>query len=248
MPRFFVRADQVHDDRCVILPPDAQHLSQSLRTQPGEVISVADDAGTEHAVRVDVVERERVEGRILASRPVSAEPQLRVHVIQSLPQQGMDDAVDAMAQVGVAAIWPVLSDRSVARPDAARAAKRLERWRSIARESAGLAYRGAAPTVSELGALATAGTRILACSIGGATVPLTGLTVDPTMAVALCIGPEGGWSSADLAALTRAGAEAVHLGPRIYRSRLAGAIACSMLLAQAGDSESPATPIGNSAG
>jgi len=207
----------------------------------GELLSVADDSGIEHDVRVENVERDRVEGLVVASRPVRSEPTLRVHMVQSLPRQGMDDAVDAMTQGGAAAIWPVTSDRSVARPDAARIAKRTDRWRSIAREAAGLAYRGFPPEIAGLGDLRETlaalpeDTRILACTVGGGATPLTSIDVDTGRPAALCVGPEGGWSAADLATLAAAGAGPVHLGPRVYRSRLAGAFACTMLLARAGD-------------
>ena len=207
----------------------------------GELLSVADDSGTEHEVRVESVERDRVAGLVVASRPVRSEPTLRVHVVQSLPRQGMDDAVDAMTQAGAAAIWPVTSERSVARPDAVRIAKRADRWRSIAREAAGLAYRGAPPEIAGIGELREAltalptDTRILACTVGGAATPLTTIDVGTGRPAALCVGPEGGWSAADLATLAAAGAEPVHLGPRVYRSRLAGAFACTMLLARAGE-------------
>jgi 16S rRNA (uracil1498-N3)-methyltransferase len=241
VPRFFVPATHVTGDRCFVGPPDARHIALSLRMRVGELLSVADDSGTEHEVRVEHVERDRVEGLVVTSRPVQSEPRLRVHMVQALPRRGMDDAVEAMSQAGAAAIWPVVSDRSVARPDATRIAQRTDRWRSIAREAAGLAYRGAPPEIAGLGDLSTTlaalppDTRILVCTVGGAATPLTTIDIDTGRPTALCDGPEGGWSAADLATLAAAGAEPVHLGPRVYRSCLAGAFACTVLLARAGD-------------
>jgi 16S rRNA (uracil1498-N3)-methyltransferase len=61
--------------------------------------------------------------------------------------------------------------------------------------------------------------------------------------VGLVIGPEGGLDTRDLRVLDDSGAITVHLGSRTLPSRLAGAVATSLLLAGAGDlNEAPAPP------
>jgi 16S rRNA U1498 N3-methylase RsmE len=57
------------------------------------------------------------------------------------------------------------------------------------------------------------------------------------------IGPEGGFDDVDQALLDAARAAWVHLGPRTLPSRLAGAIATSLLLASAGDLDHAAEPV-----
>ena len=54
------------------------------------------------------------------------------------------------------------------------------------------------------------------------------------------IGPEGGLDVTDLRGLDDAGAVTVHLGSRTLPSRLAGAVATSLLLAGAGDLDAAA--------
>ena len=238
VPRFFVPADHVTGATVRIDGEDAAHLARSLRAAPGELIVVADDAGIEHGVRLRLVAADVVEGDVEWSRPLTGEPRSAVQVVQAIAKDGMDELVEALAELGAVAIWPVLTGRTVARPDARRAAHRVARWRSIARNAAGLAGRGRPPLVHDVMELDAAlaampvGTRVLACVVDRA-VPL--VQVDPGDSVALVIGPEGGLDATDVEMLSRHGATFVHLGPRVLRARLAGVVAVSLLLARAGE-------------
>jgi 16S rRNA (uracil1498-N3)-methyltransferase len=239
VPRLFVTRDQIGGGMLVVEGDAAHHLAGPLRVQPGEVIQVVDDAGEEHAVRVSSVERARVTGSILWSRPASGEPRLRLDVIQGLVRE-IDEVVAGLAEVGAAAIHPVVAVRSVTRPDSERAAARLRRWGEIAREAAELAHRGAVPRVAALTNLAGAlaelpeGARILVCTVDGA-VPLARLDVDAARPAALVIGPEGGLEPGEVDRLREAGSEMVHLGPRVLPARRAAIVAAGLLLARAGD-------------
>jgi 16S rRNA (uracil1498-N3)-methyltransferase len=247
MPRFFVPAAQVSEAGAVLLDGDAAHLARSLRATVGERLVLVDDAGREHGVRLLAVSSDRVEAAVEWTRPATGEPRLELHVVQALAKEGMDDVVEALAEVGAAAIWPVLSTRSVARPDPRRAEHRVERWQAIARNAAGLAGRARVPQVHPLAPLADAvrrlpaGTRMLACAVDG-EVPLAEWDMAGATRVAVCIGPEGGFSPEELAALRSDGATMVHMGPRVLRARLAGVAACAVLLARAGDMHDGVAP------
>jgi 16S rRNA (uracil1498-N3)-methyltransferase len=156
----------------------------------------------------------------------------------------MEDCVDILVEAGAAEIRPVLTERVVSRPGDDRIPQRLRRWRAIATESAQLAGRGIIPSVHAPTSLADglaalpAGARVVACTFDGAP-PLAALDADIVRPLALCIGPEGGFGDGDLEVLRSAGAEFVHLGARVLRSRYAGAIAIAVLLARAGDMDAP---------
>jgi len=244
VPHFFVPAENVQDGRAAVTGDDAAHLARSLRATPGERIVVVDDAGSEHGVRLDRVAAERVEGAVEWSRPATGDPGVEIHVVQALAKDGMDELVEALAEVGAAAIWPVTTRRTVVRLDARRAEHRVARWNAIARNAAGLAGRARPPLVhalreiDDVPAALPAGTRLLACSTD-ATTPLSAVAPQRNERVALCIGPEGGFDAADLQALHDAGAQDVHLGPRVLRARLAAVVALSALLGKAGELDAP---------
>jgi 16S rRNA (uracil1498-N3)-methyltransferase len=248
MPRFFIDTSQVADDRATLIDADAEHLARSLRARPGEMIVVIAGGAVEHGVVLQEVTPSRVSGAVVWSRPVSGEPRLAVHVLQAIPAQAMDATIEALTVAGAASIRPVLTGRTVVRPDPSQASRRAERWQAIAREAAQLAGRAAPPTVSSVVSLrealehlpATA--RLLACVIRSDSTAIHAAATTSSPEIALVIGPEGGLDDADLEALAAAGAAYVHLGPRTLPSRLAGAVATALLLAGAGDLDSTAEP------
>jgi 16S rRNA (uracil1498-N3)-methyltransferase len=248
VPRFFVDPDQVQSGRATLLGHDANHLSRALRAAPGETIVIVEAGSVEHGLRLDEVTPSRVSGSIVWSRPATGEPRLAVHVLQAVPAQAMDATVEALTEAGAASIRPVLTHRTVSRPDPSRVIHRLERWRTIAREAAQLAGRAGPPEVHAMLPLREAlqalpsRTQILACVISTDAVAISTAVTEQTAGVALVIGPEGGLDDADVRALDECGATHVHLGARTFPSRLAGAIATSLLLAAAGDLDAAAAP------
>jgi 16S rRNA (uracil1498-N3)-methyltransferase len=241
VPRFFVETDQVAGGRATLTGPDASHLSRALRALVGETIVIVEDGRVEHGVALDEVTPSRVSGAIVWSRPAGGEPRLAVHVLQAVPAQAMDATVEALTEAGAATIRPILTHRTVSRPDPSRVVHRLERWRAIAREAAQLAGRASPPEVHSILPLGDAlaglppGTRIFACVIDEDAAAIRNAVPAPPADIGLVIGPEGGLDTADLRVLEDSGAFRVHLGPRTLPSRLAGAIATSLLLAGAGD-------------
>lgn len=238
--RFFLPDDPGPSPVAVIEGPLAHHIARSLRMRPGDSLLAVDPRGREHHVRLRTVSAGRVEGDITWSRPATGEPRLRITVIQALPRERMDDCIDILVEAGAAEVRPVVTERVVSRPSGDRVAHRLHRWQTVAQESAQLAGRGMIPHVHAPVPLADAlaalppGSRIVACTADSAT-PLATLEIDATTPLALCIGPEGSFGPRDLQTLRDHAAETVHLGPRILRTRYAGAFACALLLARAGD-------------
>jgi 16S rRNA (uracil1498-N3)-methyltransferase len=246
--RFFIGRDAATTGGVVIEGALARHIARSLRMRAGDAIVVVDGDRREQGVVLRSVTGDRVEGDVTWSRPASGEPRLRITVVQALPRERMDDCVDALVEAGAAEVRPVLTQRVVSRPAEDRLTHRVHRWQAIATEAAQLAGRGIIPRVHAPVALPDAlaalevGSRVIACTFDG--VPsLAGLDVEPDRPLALCIGPEGGLGDIDMDTLRRAGAESAHMGARILRTRYAGAMACTLLLARSGDLAEPTAPV-----
>ena len=117
--------------------------------------------------------------------------------------------------------------RCVARLEG-KADKKLIRWNRIAREAAKQAFRPVTPEVA-----APVSMKELAAALPRhqlALVPwedardgsLRQLITPEITDLAIVIGPEGGMSPEDVDPLLAAGAKAVTLGPRIFRTETAG--------------------------
>ena len=128
---------------------------------------------------------------------------------------------------------PVLTSRSVSRPDAKSVSKKQERLQRIALEAAKQSGRGIIPEIGKMtdleSALRTApGKKILFYEGGGEAL---GTLVTPDEAeVSVFIGPEGGFDAAEVQLANQYGAAPATLGPRILRTETAPLAALSVLM------------------
>jgi 16S rRNA (uracil1498-N3)-methyltransferase len=223
--RFFVSPDEATGDRFP-LPPSIRHqVERVLRLRDGDQLIVLTGDGREARCRLEgascVVEERRVAG---------GEPAHRLTVVQALLKgDGLEEVIQQGTEIGVAAFRLVVSDRCITRDLSPR---KLDRLRTIARESAEQSERGAVPGVSgpePLAAALTTGAVLLAEREDG--VRLRDLPPPATV----IIGPEGGFSPAELDAAERGGAVLAGLGPRILRSRTVAAAVAAAILSRTGD-------------
>ncbi len=248
MPVFFVPVAQVSPTGEVqILDRDAWHISRVLRSRQGELVTVVVEDGTEHDIRLESLRPDQVTGVIVASRRTRREPTAQLHLLQALPKgQGMASVCEQVAELGAVTIWPVLSERTVPRPEPAQAALRRERWATISREAAQLAgrhripeVRPIAPVLDALEMLRASEPKLQAftCHDGELRQGLNSVAWDDSLPTAVLVGPEGGFSAAEVQLLASHGSRPVSLGPRNLRSTLAAVVALTVLLARAGDME-----------
>jgi 16S rRNA (uracil1498-N3)-methyltransferase len=168
-------------------------------------------------------------------RAASIVPRRQVTLIQSV---GKGDKLDAVVrdatELGAARVAPAIAERSVARRDGTGARERLRR---IAVEAARQCGRGDAPRVDPALPLAEVTPTILE-EVRLALVPeaATALgaalrAVRPGASFAIAVGPEGGFSPADRAALGAASFVEVSLGPIVLRTETVCAAVLGALLA-----------------
>jgi 16S rRNA (uracil1498-N3)-methyltransferase len=214
------------------------HLARVLRARPGDAVTLFDGAGGEVEARVARVGRTETELELGARRGgpgAGVAPPAPIVLLTAVPRGGrMDLLVQKTSELGVARIVPVLTARSVARPEAGRRA----RWEKIAREAARQCGRADVPAVDppvELGA-ALALPDLPARRIvlwerpaePGARTPLRALVAEPAP-TALLVGPEGGFADAEVEAARAAGFVPVGLGRRILRVETAAIVAVALV-------------------
>jgi 16S rRNA (uracil1498-N3)-methyltransferase len=161
-------------------------------------------------------------------------------VVQALPKGEHGPlAVDLMTEGGVDVIVPWAAQRCVTRWQGERGGRSLARWRSAAREAAKQARRAWLPevtgpvTTGELVRRARAARLAVLLDPTG-PVPLSALPLPQSGDILLIVGPEGGVSPAEAAALTGAGAVAAHLGPAVLRTSSAGLVAATIMASRSG--------------
>jgi len=203
-------------DRLEVDHADRHHLERVLRLRPGALITISDGRGGWRAGRfgaaiepdgpVERVERSSPPITIAFAIPKGERPEL---VVQKLTELGVDEMV------------PFRAERGVVRWEAERAARHVERLRRVAREAAMQSRRCWLPVVAEVSAFEAVAERpgAVRADMGGETPSLRRSVV--------VVGPEGGWSAAERAALP----DSVALGVHVLRAETAAIAAATLLTA-----------------
>jgi len=214
---------------------EARHLAVTLRAQPGLQVFLFDGAGEEWKGEVVEATRKRASVRLREPETASVESPLRVVVFQAVSvARVFEESIEPLTALGVAAIVPLLTERSRTRsPDA----KRIGRWRRIAGEASKLSFRRIVPRIDEpieLSAIAPADPetrRLLLDPDATAGSFRAALTAPAPRSVELAAGPEGGFAPQEIEHLFSRDFVPVCLGPRILRTQLAAPAALSILMA-----------------
>ena len=223
--RFFVAPEALDGDRFPLPASIERQVRGVLRMTDGDRLVLLPGDGTQALCRLDgndcVVEERAV---------VASEPRHRLTIVQALLKgDALEEVVQHATEIGVAGFQLVVTERCVAREISPR---RLERLRAIAREAAEQSERGIVPPIAEpvpLRDALAAGSVLLYERHAGAGLA----RLEPPERVV--IGPEGGFSPAEVTAAGQAGMPIAGLGPRILRSQTVAVAAAAVILSLTGD-------------
>ena len=239
--RFYAPSASQVDSEIDLPDDEAQHLSRVLRLGPGDPLAVFNGSGDEFGAVVAAISKTRVTVRLVSRATPQAELPMALTLAQAvLKADKMDDVVRDAVMLGVAAIQPLVTARTEVTLAALTRSARRERWQRVAVSSAKQCGRAVVPAIAppiafagpsslahlpaplfiliEPGALADRGS---VASLGS-TAPA---------AATLVVGPEGGWTAAEVAQC----AGHVHplgLGSLTLRADAAAVVAATALLTQ----------------
>jgi 16S rRNA (uracil1498-N3)-methyltransferase len=241
--RFFLAAAP-SGDQAMLTGDEARHLSRVLRGQPGDEVVVFAGTGVEWPARIVRVARDAVELTLGAPRPDPARSGPRLTLAVALPKgERQKWLVEKLTELGVDRLVPLVTTRGVAEATAA-ARDRLERGVIEACKQCGrnqLMEIGEPRSVAEAIAERPHGAAAIIAHPGGGPLH-PAIVSDPRHLLAL-VGPEGGFTDAEVEAAERSGAVRASLGPHILRIETA-AIALAARLAGCGDTQAPCQPAG----
>jgi 16S rRNA (uracil1498-N3)-methyltransferase len=245
MPTFFLSSEAIVPPAIHISGPLLNHLRQSLRLQPGEILTVTDDRGRRYRTEIIEVTSRALTGRIVET--IAAPPRTSPSIILAqalLKGEKMDWVIQKATELGVERIVPLAASHSVIRLRADRIDHQLARWQRIALEAAQQSERWSVPVISQPAAVGelldwskpAQAKLVLAERSQGASltaVPLPG-TGDE---IWLLVGPEGGWEDEELGQVLEHGYTAITLGSRILRAETAAIATISVLQSRLGGLE-----------
>jgi 16S rRNA (uracil1498-N3)-methyltransferase len=244
VPRLLV-ADLRAAGQPIALAADQAHYAlRVLRLRTGDTMELFDGAGARWSARLVEAGRDSARLELLAPLAPRPESPLRLTLAQCLSAADrMDYTIEKAVELGVAAIVPVASERSVVRLDEARAQRRVTHWRRVIVAAAMQCGRDRLPDLAAPVPLADWLAARAPTQPGWVLDPEA---VEPLTAAALrlpcggaeatlLVGPESGLAPHEIAQARRAGLVPVRLGPRVLRTETAGLAALAVLQALRGD-------------
>lgn len=220
------------------LPADVANHLRVLRLAPGQPLALFNGSGGEYNAKLLVLERKRAVVAVGDHRPHEAESPLQITLVQGISKgERMDFTIQKAVELGISAIQPVFTERSVVQLNGERLEKRSKHWQGVALAACEQSGRNRIPEIRTPLPLAKAWPQIQAEQR---------LVLDPQgtqrlkdlrsgASLALLVGPEGGLSEAEVAAASAQGFIRLQLGPRILRTETAGLAALAALQALYGD-------------
>ena len=229
--RFFVEA--VERGYAQITGQDAHHLTRVLRVEQGQKFEISDNHNV-YLAEVETARKDLVRFQIL-EKIEAAEPVVHTVLFAALIKfERFEWLLEKATELGVGEVTPVRTERSEKGLEAA-ALKRIGRWQRIAREASEQSRRARLPIIESPIELADAlrieeGHRY-ALEEAGAR-PILSAFPDVRQSgdrVALLVGPEGGWTERERAAIVDAGWTTVSLGNNILRAETAAIAALAIV-------------------
>jgi 16S rRNA (uracil1498-N3)-methyltransferase len=149
----------------------------------------------------------------------------------AIPKNGFDDIVRAATELGVYRIIPLLTERSLVNPSP----QKIDRWRKIVREAVEQSERQIIPIIEEpqpfLAILNRGVSPGTTCYIGVTRRTVASLLsqLQTSTEITIAIGPEGGWTEAEIEQAIAADFLPVSLGKRILRTITAPLVALAII-------------------
>lgn len=214
-------------------------LQNVLRLRHGAPLIVFNGQGGEYEAKFLTIEKHAARVVVHRFLKVSRESTLKMHLVQGIPRaEKMDYILQKSVELGVASIAPVITEYSPIRLDPSDARHKRKRWQDLVIAAAEQCGRNQLPTLyppkplDEWLGESREDTPTLLLHPGGNTK----LKELPTLSeVTLLVGPEGGFSEAEVSTSCNHGFYRVDLGPRILRTETASIVAFAALLALWGD-------------
>jgi 16S rRNA (uracil1498-N3)-methyltransferase len=210
---------------------EARHACQARRLRQGDAVVLFDGNGRE--ARGEILKLSGAEVQVHVSEVHSCmRPRPALTLAVAVPKGPRQDfMIEKCTELGVAAIWPILTARSVC----SVSEHRLDKWRRTTIEAAKqseqcwLPELGPPRRLEDVLADVPGFERALVAAPGTESVLDIAGDLAGVRTVLALVGPEGGWTEAELSGLTDKGCKPISLGPHILRIETAAVAVAAVM-------------------
>ncbi len=237
-PRFFTEQALAAGSVLTLEPGPSRHIAGALRLREGAELTLFNGRGGEYLAQITAVAKQAVTVAVKSFSDAECEARLPITLCVGISRgERMDLVVQKSTELGVAAIQPLVTERTEVRLKGERQRKKWQHWQQVAISACEQCGRNRLPVIAEPLTL----DHWLPAAGGSLKLVLhhrspEGLGERPAPAsVDLLVGPEGGLSPAEIALAGKAGFQPLALGPRVLRTETAPLAALAILQFHWGD-------------
>jgi len=201
----------------ILVGPEAHHLANVRRFATGDLVTLFNGDGREYAAEITAIEKKQVSLRIVRSDTPASELPFVLHVGAALPKGDRGAfLIEKLTELGVTDFTPLLTARAVVHPKENKAEKLTRAVIEASKQCGRNRLMRIHPSMrlEQWSSLSTLPPRKWIAHFDGQPLPQA---VEFTDGIAAAIGPEGGFTQAEVAVACESGFEVIRLGPRILR-------------------------------
>jgi len=239
MSRFYISKESIIDNATIVISgSQLHHIKDVMRLKKGDEITAFDDTGREFLGVIDTISPKQACIAVHSLKQAVSTDLPKLKLVCAIPKLNkMDYIVQKATELGVDAIIPVVTERTIVALDGAKKVSRLSRWERIAIEASKQCGRPGIPKIKGITGLDQALKTIKPCSLkliaclDEKTVHLKDVLPDsPVDSVALLIGPEGDFTPSEIEFAVRHGCKPVSLGQTVLKCDTAAIAASAIIL------------------
>ena len=238
IPTFIYQSNDRVDDLIRLSGPEAHHITKVLRLNRGEMVRLINGQGMAHICEISSADVKDVSCRIVKSIKNSGEPHLQLTLAIGLSTSSKFDTVlEKGTEVGVSAFIPLLTEKGkVKLGDRSAVGRKMTRWQRICEAAVKQSGRSRIPAIADPivfdDFISTCDPARVAMFHPGDRMDDINRSIDliSNNQLTIIVGPESGFSKAELDQAADSRITHISLGSRILRTETAGTVLSALII------------------
>ena len=249
MPKFFVKNNQIKNEKIIIIGEDVNHIKNVLRLNIDDDIQICNaDTGINYLCGITKINNKEIECNIFKEINSESESNIHINIFQGIPKSDkMELIIQKCVELGVYEITPTEMKRCVAKIEEKAKSKKIERWEKISEVAAKQCGRDIIPRINnivniknicncinEYDIVLLAYEKEEENTLKNELIKLKSKTGN-NLKIGIIIGPEGGLDKEEVELLMENGAKSITIGKRILRTETVAFVITSIIMYEFGD-------------
>jgi len=249
MPKFFVKNNQIEENRIIITGEDVNHIKNVLRLKIDDNIQICNsDTAKNYTCGISKLNDNSIECIIFNEIESNSESNLDITIFQGIPKADkMELIIQKCVELGVDQITPVEMKRCIAKIEDKAKNKKIERWQKISEVAAKQCGRDIVPIINNV--INVKNVCNIICEYDIVLLAYENEEINTLknemqklknienkeIKIGIIIGPEGGLEKEEVDVLKGNGAKVITLGKRILRTETVAFVLASIIMYELGD-------------